>query len=151
MGDIVHASITIQRAYRRYKKKKEERNLAEVAFAAVTIQRAYRRYKIKKDGKRKSANKSKYQPQGSSDKTAKKPQGLGRKQRSRPKLAEVVQATTTIQRAYRRFRKRKEEKMMVVKKCEQPQTRLKSQKLRQEHPKKTSLTSQARVKRQKST
>ena len=69
-------------------------------------------------------------------------QGLGRKQRSRPKLAEVVQATTTIQRAYRRFRKRKEEKMMVVKKCEQPQTRLKSQKLRQEHPKKTSLTSQ---------
>merc|ERR1712013_679444 len=130
-------------------KKTKKRNLAEEAFAAVTIQRAYRRYKIKKDGNRKSANKSKYQPQGSSDKTAKKPQGLGRKQRSRPKLAEVVQATTTIQRAYRRFRK--EEKMMVVKKCEQPQTRLKSQKLRQEHPKKPSLTSQARVKRQKST
>ena len=55
-------------------KKTKKRNLAEVAFAAVTIQRAYRRYKMKKDGNRKTANKSKYQPQGSSDKTTKKTQ-----------------------------------------------------------------------------
>ena len=69
-------------------------------------------------------------------------QGTGRKQRSRPKLAEVVQATSTIQRAYRRFRKRKEEQMILAKKCEQPQARLKSHKSRQEHPKKTTRTSQ---------
>merc|ERR1712050_279906 len=53
-------------------RKTKKRNLAEVALAAVTIQRAYRRYKMKKAGNRKSANKSKLQTQGSSDRTIKK-------------------------------------------------------------------------------
>merc|ERR1711874_758714 len=78
--DIVHAAIVIQRTYRRYKKRKEDRrksakmdgqrktkkrNLAEVALAAVTIQRAYRRYKMKNIVKRKS----KCQPQELSGKS----------------------------------------------------------------------------------
>merc|ERR1711874_530486 len=106
-----------------------------------------RRYKMKNIVKRKS----KCQPQELSGTITKKAQGPGNKRQSRPKLADVVHATTTIQRAYRKYKKRKEERVRQAKKHEQPQIRLKHHKSKQELLKKTTKTSQVPVKRQKST
>jgi len=140
-------------------KKTKRRNLAEVAMAAVTIQRAYRRYKTKKDEKRKVLSKSTQQKksglklQRSQQELTRRPikttQAAGKKQR--PKLVDVVNATTTIQRAYRRYKERKEERIRQAKRHQQTQSKLKSQKSKQELSKKTTKTSQVPVKRQKST
>jgi hypothetical protein len=63
-------------------------------------------------------------------------QGPGQKQPSRPKLADVVHASITIQRAFRRYKKRKEERKKLSRKEEQTKSKLKSQKSEQELSKK---------------
>merc|ERR1712128_277426 len=112
LADVVHAAITIQRAYRRYKKRKIER---------VNMTR--------KQDQKKSGLKSQKSKQELTRKTSKTNQGPLRKQKSKPKFAEVVHAAITIQRAYRRYKKKKEEKRKKkAKTTQQQKSKFKSQK-----------------------
>merc|ERR1711915_906235 len=95
------------------KKTQKRRNLQELAMAAVTIQKAFRRYKIKKEQQKLSRSQMKSGLPSQHEikrKIVKKTSAHAQKPQRRPNMADVVQASITIQRAYRRYKKRKEER-----------------------------------------
>merc|ERR1711915_1163559 len=130
------------------KKTQKRRNLQEVAMAAVIIQKAFRRYKIKKGqqklsrSQRKSGLPSQHEIKR---KIVKKTSAHAQKPQRRPNMADVVQASITVQRAYRRYKKRKEERGKSKKYQAVPKTEKKKSK----HG--MSKSSQGTLKRQKST
>jgi len=142
------------------KRKKQKPRLADVVHAAITIQRSYRSYKKRKADKRTKLAKSTQQKtsrlksQRSQHELTRRPikttTTAVRKPPARPKLANVVHAAMTIQRAYRRFKKRKIDRVNLARKQEPTKSVLKSQKSKTELTRRTSKTSQAPVKRQKS-
>merc|ERR1711923_191974 len=82
-GDVVFAALTIQRAFKGYKKRKIEEGLPdlrcpEVQQATVKIQSSFRGFKARKEVNRK-----------------------------KQKASDVVFAALTIQKAFKRYRKRK--------------------------------------------
>merc|ERR1711892_944114 len=146
-SDVENATIKIQSAFRGFQARKniskpkpitEKKKFGDIVHATITIQRAYRRYKNKKEEKRKSAKiaqqkKLALKSKRSKENLTRKSSKLDIKKPPRPKLAEVVYAAITIQRAYRRYKKRKEEKRKKLGKSTQQKTSvLKSQRSQQE-------------------
>merc|ERR1712227_65158 len=92
-GDVVFAALTIQRAFKRYRKRKIEEGLPdlkcpEVQQATVKIQSSFRGFRARKEVKNK-----------------------------KQKAGDVVFAALTIQRAFKRYRKRKIEEGLPDLKC----------------------------------
>merc|ERR1712113_52081 len=86
-GDVIFSVLTIQRAFKRYKARREslpDINDTDIQKATITIQSAYRGFKTRKEMKKKSA-------------------------------MDVVSACMTIQRAFKRYKAREAIKKEEIK------------------------------------
>ena len=122
-ADIVKSAITIQRAFRKYKKKKLEDGLPDlesddVKNATVKIQSAYRGFKTRKNIKPKKEDLPDLEAADvaaaalkiqSAYRGFQNRKGLRKRQDSLPdlKAKDVVEATIKIQSAYRGFKTRR--------------------------------------------
>merc|ERR1712054_738480 len=126
-SDVENATIKIQSAFRGFQARKNiktsipavrRQRFADVVGAAITIQRAYRRYKKKKEERKKSANIAQQRRLTSRTKNSipgnktNLPKGLPKKTQKRRNLQEVAMAAVTIQKAFRRYKIKKEQQML---------------------------------------
>merc|ERR1711915_296351 len=126
-SDVENATIKIQSAFRGFQARKNiktsipavrRQRFADVVGAAITIQRACRRYKKKKEERKKSANIAQQRRVTSRTKNSiagnktNLPKGLPKKTQKRRNLQEVAMAAVTIQKAFRRYKIKKEQQKL---------------------------------------